>query len=61
MTKTRSSILACLQANLDNAKTEIMREHVRQQIASFKKHLTPKLTPRTQPNWDRIIPNESPT
>lgn len=59
-TLNHSNILTCLNMNLANAKSEPMREHVRQQIADFEKHLQPKpkTTPKPRPSWDRIIPNE---
>lgn len=62
MTKTHSDILTCLHINLANAKTQAMREFVQQQITDFTASIAPKpkITPRPQPNWDRIIPNESP-
>lgn len=42
MTKTQETILACLQHNLDKAKTESMREFCQQQLAGFKSRIKTK-------------------
>ena len=62
---TRQTILQCLEANITNAKTRAMREHAKQQLDNYVKHLAthqtttielPCKTTKRQPNWDRLIP-----
>lgn len=42
MTTNQQLILACLESNLARAKTPQMRQHVQEQIATFKAHCAPK-------------------
>jgi DNA-binding GntR family transcriptional regulator len=50
MTTNQQLILAALEANLARATTPAMRQHVQEQITTFKAHCAPKPKP-THPAW----------
>ena len=56
---TRQTILHCLHANITDAKTQLMREHAKQQLHNYLNQPSTKppcKTTKRQPNWDRLIP-----
>lgn len=61
MTKSQSTILHCLRANVTNATSCGLAEFAKEQLRKFERRLErQKPVTRPAPSWDKICTDEKP-